>query len=154
MSKKLIVPLTAMVFLSISVFSLALWMNNESIRTDLMGSGFLDIISVNMAKPISVDGARWQLAIMVTNKGKGAMTVSSVYVNDKKADIFGMAHGDSLQNGGQIGTSIPVEGLHLEPGNSSNIYVWIGKDLFSSGTDITIHLNNLTQVPIRTVKLN
>jgi hypothetical protein len=47
-----------------------------------------------------------------------------------------------------MGTSVPKDGVRLDPGESSNVYVWVGNKLFSSGSRIVIHFNDPNSVTL------
>jgi archaellum component FlaG (FlaF/FlaG flagellin family) len=125
-----------------------MWKGSESLETDFSTGKtvLLDFSAINCVNPVSVNKARWQVAMLLTNRGTRPLLISRVYVNEKQVDLNGLIHGDSLQDGTQMGTSISEEGLRLEPGETSNVYVWVGNKLFSSGSRIVIHFNDPNSV--------
>jgi hypothetical protein len=127
-----------------------MWKSSSSLETGFSTGKtvLLDFTSINCVKPVTVSNARWQLAILVTNRGTNSLLISKVYLNQKEVDIYGLVFGDSLEDGKKIGTSITGKGLRLEPGESSNLYVWIGDKLFSSGSRIVIHVNDPNSVTL------
>jgi hypothetical protein len=102
----------------------------------------LDFVSIKCVTPISVGNARWQISMLVSYSGDRPFSILRVYVNDDQVDEYGLIHGDSLEDGSQIGTSVPSDGMSIESGNVENIYVWVGNELFSSGSQIVIRFND------------
>ncbi|MFC1802435.1 hypothetical protein ACFL0D_00545 [Thermoproteota archaeon] len=91
----------------------------------------------------SINQAKWKVVFHVINRGTQSVHLKEVFVNEKKVEIFGLVNGDSLDRGNLIGTSLPVDGLNLMAGEGANVYVWVGDQLFSSGTTIIINLNTI-----------
>jgi hypothetical protein len=91
-------------------------------------------------EPVSVDNARWEIALMLRNDGGGDVVLKKVYVNRKLVDEYGVRSGGSLSSKSVIGTSIPVEGVVIGSDSKLSIIVWIGSDLFSSGSQISLHV--------------
>ena len=53
-----------------------------------------------------------------------------------------------------IGTSLPVDGLNLGAGEGVEIYVWIGDELFSPGTNLDVSVNQINNMKqYKTVQL-
>ena len=82
---------------------------------------------------------------MVSNRGSQTR-VNRVYLNGREVDVYGLVHGDSLPDGRKLGTSVSTEGLLFESGETGNIYVWVGSELFSSGTQVVLHFNDPNSV--------
>ena len=88
------------------------------------------------------------------NRGTEEVQISYVYVNNRDVDEYGVVSGDILENDCIVGTSLPLDGICLLPGEGAEISIWIGDRLFSSGTSIVISvnpINNVTQ--FQTIKL-
>jgi hypothetical protein len=119
----------------------------------LSGSGFLgmdisvghtsklDFILSECVNPVSVENAKWQVSILVSNPGKHSLLLSHVYVNETEVNLYGLIHGDCLDDGTQLGTSIPLEGLRVEPSELYNVYIWVGDKLFNNDSQIIITFN-------------
>jgi hypothetical protein len=100
------------------------------------------IDSVSLVEPVSVDNARWEIALTVRNNGKAGAELRNVYVNRKIVDEYGLEPGGSLSCGSVIGTSLPVEGIILDSNERVTIVIWIGSELFSKGNQISLHIFN------------
>ncbi len=99
--------------------------------------------------PVSVEGAGWQIVIMVENLGNVDALVDTIYVNKVPVAEKGLIHGGSLSSRLSIGTSIPLDGLVIPVGKSANIYLWIGNDKFSRGTSIEIEIQKVDSLELR-----
>jgi archaellum component FlaG (FlaF/FlaG flagellin family) len=150
MSKKLLIPVFTGILLIVAVSFFVLWQGSKSLETEFATGKtvLLDFTSINCVNPVSVLNARWQIAMLVTNRGTRPLLISRVYVNEKPVDLYGLAHGDTLQDGNLMGTSVPKDGVRLDPGESSNVYVWVGNKLYSSGSRIVIHFNDPNSVTL------
>jgi hypothetical protein len=114
----------------------------------------LDFVSIKCVTPVSVGNARWQISMLVSFRGNKPLSILRVYVNDQQVDEYGLIHGDSLEDGSQIGTSVPADGMSIESGDMENIYIWVGNELFSSGSQIVIRFNDPQSVILmKSVKL-
>ena len=101
-----------------------------------------------------VENARWKLVLYVKNRGTVSLQLSNVYVNEHEVDVYGLVHGDVLVDGSLIGTSLPVDGLNLGGGEGVEIYVWIGDELFSPGTNLDVSVNQINNMKqYKTVQL-
>ena len=89
-----------------------------------------------------VNLAKWKIEAHIINRGTQSVTISSVGVLEKEVDTYGVSIGDSLNDGYEIGTNLPLDGLRLGSGEGADIIVWVGDQLFSSGTTIVIHLRH------------
>ena len=68
--------------------------------------------------------------------------------NEKPVNVYDVNQGDSLPSGSVIGTSLPSDGVTLYSGEGTEIFVWIGEDMYSSGTMILLRFgteNNVSQ---------
>jgi hypothetical protein len=107
--------------------------------------------SVYQVKPVSVDNAGWQLALLVENEGNQEDVLDKVYLNGELIEEIGIIHGDLLSSRSAVGTSIPVGGLAISPGSRVTIYIWIGSDLYTQGTQLTIELLKPGQFELRKI---
>ena len=150
MSKKLVVPIITTVLLLVAVSFFILWQGSKSLETEFATGKtvLLDFTAINCVNPVSVSNAKWQVSMLVTNRGTRPLSISRVYVNEKQVDIYGLIHGGTLQDGNLMGTSIPKESLRLDPGETSNVYVWVGNKLFSRGSRVVIHFNDPNSVTL------
>jgi flagellin-like protein len=132
----------------------------------LIGFGYSSITEVNTRytvlafqnaycfTPVTVENAKWQINILLQNKGTHNIYIDYLSVNSQSIDEYGVLNGDTLPSGSVMGTSIPKSGITIEPGESLNANIWIGKKLFSSGSTIEIQIENISSTKIsRTVKL-
>ena len=115
----------------------------------------LMFINIYQTKPVSVDEAGWQLVLLVQNQGNGEGKLDHVYLNGEQIEETGYNHGDTLPSKTSIATSIPSGGLII-PGNSqATVYIWIGMDRYSRGTQLTIELQKPNQLMLqKTITLN
>lgn len=105
--------------------------------------------SVYQVKPVSVENAGWQLVCIVNNLGSREAVVEKIFVNGELVVETGLIHGDSLSSTTSVGTSIPVDGLKIAPGDKATFYIWIGSKRFNSGTVINIDLQRVNQLELR-----
>lgn len=97
------------------------------------------IASVSL-EPVSVDNAGWEVSLTLRNDGKGDVLLKKVYVNKKLVDEYGVSPGGSLSGKSVIGTSVPVDGVVIVSDSRLSISVWVGSDLFSGGSQISLHI--------------
>ena len=143
MSKRIVIPVITIAVNGLALIILAKYMSIETINTGDTGNTVkLDFVQTKCVYPISVNEAKWQVAILLSNRGTRAITLSRVHVNQKQVDVYGLDHGDSLNEGSQVGTSISKEGLRVDPGNNYEVYIWIGNKLLSSVSQIIIQFND------------
>ena len=101
-----------------------------------------------------VDNSSWKIIFQVFNRGTEPVELLEVFVNGRIVDLYGLVHGDSLPSGELLGTSLPIDGYKLMNGEGLEIYVWIGDELFSSGTVVVINLNPINNVTLsKSIKL-
>ena len=101
-----------------------------------------------------VSNAKWGIVIFLKNSGSLQATITYVMVNDALIDDHNVSSGGSLTDTYSTGTSIPSGGLSLASGESTTEYIWIGSDLFSSGTSISVKLHSVSGISyIKLVKL-
>jgi hypothetical protein len=155
-SRKAISPVVASIMLIAASLFLGVWIGSlyKEMAYSNVKTKLLRFDSAYCTQPVSVENARWQIAIMITSVGTESIELSYIFLNEKPADVYGLIHGDSLINGSLVGTSLPEGGLVLEAGESTNVYLWVGDKLLSSGTEIVIHFNDINSVALkRFVKL-
>jgi len=102
----------------------------------------------------SVNNSRWMIVLSLRNNSPSICHIQYVFVNERPIDDYNVTFGGSLTDTSSIGTSISESGLVLESGESTNAYVWIGSDRFSSGTSVAVRLQNFSGISfISQVKL-
>lgn len=149
MSKKLVIPVISILMLLFALSFLVNFMGRESLETGFTGNTVkLDFIKTKCVTPVTVNEAKWEIEITLTKHGTGSMLLSRVYVNEKQVDVYGLAQGDTLIDGNQIGTSISNQGLLVEPGNNYRVFIWIGNKLLSSGSQIIIQFNDPNSITL------
>ena len=150
MGSKLLVPVLAVTFLAVSGFVVIFFMGSGSIETDYTPGQTvkLDFVLVKCVTPVSVENAGWQISVVVSNRGKGSFGMYKVYVNKEEVDMYGLVHGDVLPDGKKIGTSVPSPSLIVEPSETRTIYVWVGNELFSPGTQVVININDPNSITL------
>ena len=100
------------------------------------------IDSISLVEPVSIANARWEIALTVHNDGKAGAYMRNIYVNKKLVDEYGLEPGGSLSSKSVIGTSFPADGMLFDYNERVTISIWIGSDLFSRGTQISLHIFN------------
>ena len=90
----------------------------------------------------SVNNSRWMIVLSLRNSSPSPCHILYVFVNERPIDEYNITFGGALTNTYSIGTSLPEDGFVMESGESTNAYVWIGSDLFSSGTSVSVRLQN------------
>ena len=109
----------------------------------------IEISAVFQVSDVSVVDARWRIALIVNNVGDSEAVVDKIFVNGKLVEEFGVCEGGSLSGKSVIATSVPVGGLRLPVGAKETVYLWIGGDVYSSGTVVNIELQRTGQVELR-----
>jgi len=102
----------------------------------------LEVRHAYLVKPVSINNARWQMSLIVANRGDQDIVVDEIYVNGLMVKEMGLIHGELLSTDYGIGTSVPKIGLLYPPGNSETIYIWIGSDLFEKGNILTVEIKS------------
>ncbi|MFC1802337.1 hypothetical protein ACFL0D_00025 [Thermoproteota archaeon] len=148
--KKVIIPIISAALLVVFAFFFIMWASSNSLETTFSSDKTvsLDIPFSKCVSPVTVSNARWQISMLVTNRSSKTVLISRVYLNEVQVDIYDLVHGGSLPDGNNIGTSVPIEGLHMQPNDTVNIYIWIGNKLFSSGSRVVIHFNDPNSVTL------
>ena len=111
----------------------------------------LRFVNVYQAELVSIDDAGWQLVLLVLNQGNGDCVLDSVYLNGELVDDFGYNHGDTLSSKTSIATSIPSGGLSIPANSQKTVYIWIGENLYSRGTQLTIELQKPNQLILQKI---
>jgi flagellin-like protein len=93
-----------------------------------------------------VSNSKWQIEAKIINRGTQSIRLTKVSVNDREVDVYGLNTSSSLAHGGLIGTSLPVDGVNLLPSEELVLLIWVGEQLFSSGTTITVDINSVNNV--------
>jgi archaeal type IV pilus assembly protein PilA len=94
----------------------------------------------------SVINSKWTIVISLQNTGPTSSRVQYVMVNNALVDEYDVSAGGSLSSTDVIGTSVSSDGLGLESGEQATAYIYIGSDLLSSGTTISVNLQSLAGV--------
>ncbi|MCW4048619.1 MAG: hypothetical protein NWE89_02675 [Candidatus Bathyarchaeota archaeon] len=92
----------------------------------------------------SVGNAGWEIVLTVKNSGSAGAAFEYAFVNKVPIDEYNIPVNGSLSSTTVTGTSIPDSGFSLASGEGTTIYVWIGSDLFSSGTSIVVMIHSLS----------
>jgi hypothetical protein len=111
----------------------------------------LFFVNVYQVKPVSIENAGWQLALLVENQGNRVDVFDKVYLNGELIEELGVIHGDRLSSRYAIGTSLPIGGLVMSPGSRFTVYIWIGDGLYTQGTELTIELQKPGQFELRKI---
>ena len=109
----------------------------------------MEISAVYLVSQVSVENARWQVVVIVSNLGNRESVVDKIFVNKKLVEEIEIMQGGSISSKASIGTSIPEGGLKISPGEKATIYVWIGGECYTSGTIINIDVQRIDQLELR-----
>ena len=109
----------------------------------------LEFFSARLDDEVSVGNAGWQVQIIVHNSGNVEAVVEKIYINERLVDEMGLSLGDSLSSSISTGTDIPRNGVTIPAGQSAQMHLWIGADLFGKGTQITIELQKPNQLELK-----
>jgi hypothetical protein len=103
----------------------------------------IEFVAVNSFSPVTVDNAKHQLVLYVSNSGQGTGIIYKVYFNSDLVKINGIKDGDLLPDSLCIASSIVDGGTHIPPGETVQIFIWTGDGLNMAGNYVVIHLNSL-----------
>ena len=142
MSKKKILLIFSATLIMASALFTAYYLGTGAPILGLNNAHRLEFKSIKCVNPVSIKNARWQVSILVTNRGTRPLQIKEVFVDEKQVVQCGLVHWDSLVNGSKLGTNIPEEGLYLLAGESENIYIWVGDNLYHNGSEIQIRLQD------------
>ena len=92
---------------------------------------------------VDLVGAEWKIVFCVRNTGRSPLTLTNVYVDGEDAQSYGLIHGESLDSGVNMGTSLPSYGYQLEKGEGFEVYVWIREGFYESGEKVLVSLNRI-----------
>lgn len=106
------------------------------------GPSYHVVVDSVSLEPVSVGNAGWEVSLMLRNDGRGDVLLRKVYVNRELVDEYGVSPGGSLSGRSVVGTSVPVDGVVVGAGSRVSISVWVGSDLFSGGSQISLHVFN------------
>jgi len=130
----------------------AYWIGGTSSQYTILEK--MQIDSVYCSMDTTVNNSRWMIVLSIRNSGASPCTIQYVFLNEKQVDEYNVSAGGSLSSVDMIGTSIPLEGLCLESGETATEYIWIGSGLLSSGTTVLVRLQSSTNMNyIEQVKL-
>jgi hypothetical protein len=139
--KKIFLRFSAIILMAFSLIT-AYYLGTGVSLLGLNSVHSLEFKSIKCVNPVSINNAKWQVSILVTNQGTRPLKIIEVYVDEKQVVQYGLVHGDYLIEGTKLGTNIPEEGLYLQPGESENIYIWVGDNLYNNGAEIQIRLQD------------
>jgi len=101
-----------------------------------------------------VENAGWQLTLLIQNQGNVDDVLNRIFINGKLIDELGYNHGDTLPSKTMIATNLPDGGLSIPAGSQVNVYIWIGEESLSRGSQLTIELQKPNQLTLqRIIKL-
>jgi archaeal type IV pilus assembly protein PilA len=106
----------------------------------------VEIASAYSTLSPGVTNAQWGIVLDVKNSGSRPSSISMVTVNEVPIDEYGILLGGVLSEASAIGSNMPPDGLNLQSGESTTVYVWVGSDLFSSGTSISVKLQSVSGI--------
>ncbi len=148
MSRKAISPVIATVILVAVGMIIAMGASYYLVGTTGLYTTYerIEIPSAYCTINPGVTNARWGIVMDIKNSGSRPSSIILVTVNEVPVDEYGITPGGSLTDASSKGTSIPSTGLNLQSGESSTVYVWIGSDLFSSGTSVSVKLQSISGI--------
>ena len=59
---------------------------------------------------------------------------------------YNVSAGSSLSSPSSVGTSLIESEPGIECGETINFYIWIGEDLFSSGTSVSVNMHSISGI--------
>ena len=137
--------LATIVLVIIGVFVTGItWMWNSSSATE-PDVFKLEFFSAKLDDQVTVGNAGWQIEITVKNPGTVQGIVDKIFINGRLVDEIDLRPGDSLSSSTGMGTDIPRGGVAVPVGQSIQMYVWIGSDLYSIGAQVKIELQKPNQ---------
>lgn len=144
MRRKAISPVIATVILVAVGMAIAMGVSYYLLGTAGVYTSYerIEIPSAYSTLNPGVTNARWGIALDIKNSGSRPSSIILVTVNEIPVDEYGITQIGSLTDASSKGTSLQSSGLSLQSGESSTVYVWIGSDLFSSGTSISVKLQS------------
>ena len=110
----------------------------------------LELVSATLTGPVAMENAGWQIALIVDNLGNRDMLIDKVYVNGELVEEMGLVHWGRLSSTESIGTSLVEGGAVLSPG-SMTFHVWVGEDLYHTGSFVTVEVQQRDVFRLRKV---
>ena len=98
-----------------------------------------------MSNP-GVNNSKWGIFLSLKNGGSNPSRILYIMVNGILVSENNISAGGSLSSPDSIGTTLPSEGMSIESGETVDVYIWIGEDLFSSGTSVSINLHSVSGI--------
>lgn len=95
-------------------------------------------------------GGGWTITLEMKNSGSATANLITVFINDKPVDLmettFALTEAETPV-GTKTGTNIPESGIAIESGKTAivgtdPVQVYIGSELFSSGTTVNIKIHS------------
>ena len=115
----------------------------------------LDFVSATIVKPISVDGAGWQIKLLINNVGSKDAFLNKIYVNNELVSENGLIHGDELSSPFTVASSLADSGDFIQAGRFETVYLWVGREAYRKGETLSIELQYPDQIDLKkTVTLN
>ena len=101
---------------------------------------FNNVRYVSASSSITDDvlNAKWEIMLIVKNTGSRDYLLEKLNVNEVPVLEYNVASGGEVSSSLLIGTSLPSEGLVIEPGETVNLSIWVGSALFDSGSSVSI----------------
>ena len=99
-----------------------------------------EIQSIYSSWAQNLTNARWKISIVIKNKGDLPTTIMTALANDVPIKEYNISEGGALSDPDSTGTDIPASGIRIESGDTETISVWIGSNLYSSGTYISLKI--------------
>ena len=129
------------VAIAISI-SAAYWISGTS--GQYTGFEKIEITNAYCTLNPAVNNSKWMIVLSLRNSGPNPSKISYVMVNDALVDEYNVSTGGSLTDPGSIGASVSTNGLMLQSGESTVVYLWIGSGLLSSGTSVSVKLHSVS----------
>ena len=146
--KKAVSPvITTVILVAVAIaisISAAYWMSG--ISGEYTGLEKVEIPTAYCTLNPTVNNSRWEIHLSLKNSGSNPTRIMYVMVNNMLVSEYNITAGGSLSGADSIGTSIPESGLGIESGQTLDVYVWIGEDLLSSGTSVSIDLHSVSGI--------
>ena len=139
--------ITTVILVAVSIavsLSAAYWITG--IYGQYIGFEKIEIPTAYCTSNPLVNNSKWGIFISMKNSGSNPTQILYVMVNGILVSEYNISEGGSLSDPSRIGTSLLESELGLESGETINFYIWIGEDLFSSGTSVSVNLHSLSGI--------
>jgi flagellin-like protein len=85
---------------------------------------------------------QWKIVMTLKNSGTATATLSTIYVNDIPADVYGSAAGPAAA--GQVATSLLAAGVPIDSGANQIVTIYISTSWQSvtSGTTVNLKIHS------------